>query len=154
MATRIFLANGGNDRLIVSTICTHLPFFHEAGFEYRTERKQHVPMALWNPTRWRGFRWRRSDEAEQPGNMRCIFNQGSDPSEFGATPQASPGFLKLTCEHFSIRRHCVWVAVGGPSPSEPAVPADDVAGNVREVLLQFTYDGQERKLRHSTGGEG
>ena len=46
MATRIFLTNGGNDRLVVSTICTHLLFFHEAGFEYRTERRQRTPMAL------------------------------------------------------------------------------------------------------------
>jgi hypothetical protein len=132
----------------VSTICTHLLFFHEAGFEYRTERKQHVPMALWNPTTWRGFSWTRSDDAEQPGNMRCTFNEDADPSNFGATPQASPGFLKLTCEHLSIRRHCVWKSVGESLPAEPVVPAGYAVSSVREVLIQFTYDGQERKLRH------
>lgn len=150
MATRTFLANGGNDRLVVSTICTHLLFFHEAGFEYRTERKQSVPIAVWNPTTWRGFRWIRSDEAEQPGNVRCTFNRGADPSDFGATPQASTGFLKLSCEHLSIRRHCVWVAVGDPLPSEPAQAVGYAASNVREVLLQFNYGGQERKLCHPT----
>ena len=148
MATRVFLTNGGNDRLVVSTICTHLLFFHEAGFEYRTERRQRTPMALWNPATWRGFRWTRSDEAEQPRDMRCSFNQGAEPSEFGATPQSSPGFFKLSCDHLSIRRHCVWVAVGDPEQSRPGPPPGNAASSVREVLLQFTYDGQERKLRH------
>ena len=152
MATETFLANGGNDRLVLSTICTHLMFFHEAGFEYRTERKQRTPLVLWDPATWPGFRWMRTDDAEQPRDMVCTFNQDTHPSAFGATSQSSPGFFKLSCEHLSIRRHCVWVAMEDPAQSSgPAV--SNHARGVREILLRFNYDGQARTMRHSTGIE-
>jgi hypothetical protein len=153
VATGTFLASGGGDRLVVSTICTHLVFFHEAGFEYRTERRRRVPVAWWNPASWRGYRWARSNDAEQPRKMRCTFNQDADPSDFGATPQAAPGFLKLTCESLSIRRHCVWVAVGEPTPRGHTMPAGHAAQDVRDVVLNFVYDGKERMLRHSAGAK-
>jgi hypothetical protein len=153
MATATLLANGGNDRLVVSTICTHRAFFHEAGFEYRTERKQPVPMVLWNPATWRGFQWIRTGEAEQPRGMRCTFNDGASPSDFDVTPQSSPGFFKSSCDYLSLRRHCVWVAVGDPAPSVPRPAVGNDARRVRDVRLWFTYDGRERALRHSAGGE-
>jgi len=152
MATTTLLANGGNDRLVVTTICSHLIFFHEAGFEYRTERKQRTPFAWWDPATWRGFRWKRSDDAAQPRDIKCTFNQDTDPSAFGATPQSSPGFLKLSCEHLSLRRHCVWVVAGGPMSPRPASAVGDDVSRVQDVVLQFTYDGQAWTLRHSTGG--
>ena len=153
MTSRTFLTSDGNDRLVVTTICTHLVFFHEAGFEYRTERKQRTPFVWWNPTTWHGFKWSPSDDAEQPRDIRCTFNQGADPMEFGATPQTRPGFFKSSCEQLSIRRHCVWVAVGDTPLSSPGPAVSDDARSIRDVLLQFNYDGQMRKLRHSTGGE-
>ena len=39
MAQKIVLAANGTDRLVVSTICTHFMFFHEAGFQFRSERR-------------------------------------------------------------------------------------------------------------------
>lgn len=153
MTTRVFVANGGNDRLIISTICTHLVFFHEAGFEYRTERKQRLSLVLWNPVTWRGFKWTLSDDAEQPRDIRCTLNQGGDPVEFGATSQSSPGFFKLSCEHLSIRRHCVWVVAVNPKEAAPSSVGGEDARKVREVLLRFNYDGEVRTLRHSTGSE-
>lgn len=140
MATTILLANDGNDRLIVTTICTHHPFFHEAGFEYRTERKERTPSVWWNPTTWRGFRWRRSDEAEQPRDVSCTFNQGIVPSAFGATPQSSPGFFKLSCDYLPLRPHCVWVVEGGQTAPRPDPAADTDARNVRTIQLRFSYD--------------
>ncbi len=90
MATWVFLANDGSDRLIVSTIRTRLVFFHEAGFEFSTERRVERRPVWWRPTTWRGFDWVRSGDAEQPRNVRCLFNKEQDPLEFGATPQSSP----------------------------------------------------------------
>lgn len=146
------MANGGNDRLVVSTISTHLVFFHEAGFEYRTERRQRTPKVWWNPATWRGYKWTRTADAEQPRDVRCTDDRGMDLSELGATSQSSPGFFKSTYEHMSIRRHCVWVAVGDPAQPGPAPAADEGARNVRDVLLRFDYGGQVRTLRHSTRG--
>ena len=138
MASVTYLANGGTDRLVVKTICTHLLFFHEAGFEIRTQRRQ-------------GLRWLESDAAVQPNAVSCRFNDSMDPALFGATPQARPGYYKLSSEVLSIRRHCVWVNAGQPMPAEfvPSAAAMD-ARAVRNVLVCFTYDGKQRTLRHST----
>jgi hypothetical protein len=152
MATTTLLANAGNDRLVVRTICSHLMFFHEAGFEYRTERKQRTPTVWWNPATWRGFRWRPSDDATQPRALRCTFNRDGDPAAFGATPQTSAGFYKLTCEHLSVRRHCVWLIEGDAASSPRIAVADDNARRVRDVVLRFTYDDRACTLRHAGGG--
>ena len=95
MATGVYLSNDGNDRLIISTICNHLLFFHEAGFEFCTERQVRTRFMWWNPTTWRGFKWTRSDDVQQPVNMRCTFNESSDPVEFGATSQSSLGRFQI-----------------------------------------------------------
>lgn len=148
MATKIFLANGGNDRLVVSTICTHLIFFHEAGFAYRTERKQRVPRVLWNPATWRGFNWTRSDDVEQPRDIRCTVNKDGDLLEFGATSQSSRGYFRLSCERLSIRRHCVWIAMENPAQSGPGPVGGKDVREIRKLLLRFHYDGQLRTLSH------
>ena len=69
------------------------------------------------------------------------------------TSQSSPGYFKLSCDHLTIRRSCVWVVRGDPAQAdlEPAV-GDDVR-NVREILLRFEYDEQMQTVRHTTGGE-
>jgi hypothetical protein len=151
MAASIYLANDGNDRLIISTTCNHLVFFHEAGFEFRTERKMRTRFMWWNPTTWRGFKWTRSDDVQQPVNIRCTFNESFDPVEFGATSQSSLGRFNLSCDHLTIRRHCVWVVRDAPARAEPA--GGDGARDVREILLRFEYDGQKRTVRHTTGAK-
>ena len=137
MARAVLLANDGRDRLVIRTICTHLVFFHEAGFEFRSERKQ-------------GFRWIPCDEAEQPVDLDCRFNDGIDAAAFGATPQSGVGFFKLTCELMSIRRHCVWVVEGSPQSDRKAVqPHGWDPRGVKNVVLNFTYGGQRHTLRHA-----
>jgi hypothetical protein len=137
MARAILLANDGRDRLVIRTICTHLVFFHEAGYEFRTECK-------------RGRRWLPSDDAEQPRDLDCRFNDAIDAVAFGAAPQVGVGFFKLTCEVLSIRRHCVWVVEGSPQSDRQAmqVAGGDPRG-VRDVELSFSYAGQRQVLRHS-----
>jgi hypothetical protein len=136
VATAIFLARNGTDRLVVRTICTHLVFFHEAGFAYHTQRRQ-------------GWRWTETDAALQPTGFSCRLNDRIEPERFGATPQERPGFYKLSCEVLSLRRHCVWVDTGGPMPRE-FVPgsAEADARAVHDVVVRFTYDGEGRILRH------
>ncbi|MFO1085049.1 MAG: hypothetical protein U1E21_10820 [Reyranellaceae bacterium] len=148
MATWVFLANDGSDRLIVSTIRTRLVFFHEAGFEFSTERRVERRPVWWRPTTWRGFDWVRSGDAEQPRNVRCLFNKEQDPLEFGATPQSSPGYFRLTCDSLSIRRHCVWVVQSDPR-ADPEPTFEGRAGTVREIELQFDYDGRAQTVRHA-----
>src|SRR5215510_9268108 len=126
MATATLLGNGGSDRLVISTICTHLLFFHEAGFQYRTERKVPVMRSWWKPATWRGFRWARSGEAAQPSAIRCLFNETDDAIAAGATAQSSRGFYRLSCEHLFVRRHCVWVTVGEEGPPASSTEACDV----------------------------
>jgi hypothetical protein len=134
MARAVLLANDGQDRLVIRTICTHHLFFHEAGYEFRTERKQ-------------GFRWLASDEAEQPCDLECRFNGGHDPAIFGATPQSRIGFFKLSCEVLSIRRHCVWVVEGSPQADRKAIQsAGPDARAVTDVVLRFRYAGQPLTL--------
>jgi hypothetical protein len=133
MARRIILAANGTDRLVISTICTHLPFFHEAGFQFRTERRQ-------------GWRWLASGNALQPQDVRCSFNQGADPSAFGATALIGTGFYKLSCDQMFVRTHCVNVVRGGATLPDASLGND--ARGVRDVVLTFTYDGEEQTLRH------
>lgn len=134
MTRAVLRASNGSDRLLIRTICTHLMFFHEAGYEFRTERRQ-------------GWRWVESGEALQPSGITCLFNGRLDPRQFGATPQERPGYYKLSCEVLSIRRHCVWVDTGQPMPAE-FVPgsADADARAIRTVSLGFTYDGESLSL--------
>ena len=137
MARAILLANQGNDRLVIRTICTHHLFFHEAGYEFRTERR-------------RGWRWLPSDDAEQPGDLDCSFNDGVPATAFGATPQAGVGFFKLTCEVLSIRPHCVWVVGNDPADRTATQRTGDARG-VSAVRLRFSYAGQRQVLRHAAG---
>jgi hypothetical protein len=149
MTTRIFYANDGNDRLIVSMIRSRLVFFHEAGVAVSSERKVPTRVVWWKPATWRGFQWRRSADAEQPRNLRCLFNGSVDPAAFGGTAETAPGYFKLACDSLVIRRHCVWVAQGDGTPSADAASVDRRAADVRDVALRFDYGGQARTVRHS-----
>jgi hypothetical protein len=149
MTTRIFYANGGNDRLIVSTIRVRLVFFHEAGVAVSSERKVPTRPVWWRPATWRGFRWQRSAEAEQPRNLSCLFNGGADPAAFGATAETSPGYFKLACDSLVVRRHCVWVAQGDGTPAADAAAVDRRAAAVRDVEVHFDYGGEARTVRHA-----
>jgi len=137
MARSILLVSSAGERLVARTICTHLVFFHEAGFEFRTERRQ-------------SWRWVESGEAQQPHNVVCLFNDRLEPARFDATPQSRPGYHKLSCEVLSLRRHCVWVDVGQPMPPEfvPGTTGMD-ARAVHDVTLSFTYDDTAHTLRHA-----
>lgn len=134
MARQTILASNGTDRLVVSTICTHFVFFHEAGFQFQTERRH-------------GRRWRPTDEALQPSDVLCRFNRSDDPAAFGATPQTGTGFYKLSCDQMSVRTHCVNVVRGGPTETVPNRGND--ARSVRNVVVSFTYDGRAQTLRHA-----
>ena len=90
----------------------------------------------------------RSDQAEQPSDMRCLFNKAHDAVLFGATPQSSAGFYKLSCDLLAIRRHCVWVAMGDSTPSS-ANPVTNAVQSVRDIDLGFTYGGQRHEISHS-----
>ena len=149
MATCTLLANTGNDRLVMSTIRTHLIFFHEAGYQYVTERKRRHPVVLWNPLTWRGFAWVRSQEAEQPRDVHCTFNKDGQPSVYGATVQSTVGLVRMSCEYLSIRRHCVWMVAGGePAQAVATPPAGDGARTVRDVSVRFGYAGRDYTLHH------
>ena len=148
MTTARFLANGGNDRLTVSTICTHLAFFHEVGFQYCTEHRLRTPFVWWKPTSWRGFKWALSDDVEQPRNVRCTFNGVCAHSKFGASSQSSLGHFKLSCDELAIRPHCVWVVHATSPRTTTDSPVRDSARNVRNILVQFEYDGQLQTVRH------
>lgn len=149
MTTRVFYANGGNDRLIVSTIRTRLLFFHEAGVVFSSERRMPVRPVWWKPATWRGFRWQRDADAEPPRNLRCLLNGEADPAAFGATVETSPGYLKLTCDSLMVRRHCVWVAQGDGTPATDAAAVDRRAAEVRDVEVHFDYGGQAHTVRHA-----
>jgi hypothetical protein len=137
MARAVLLANDGRDRLVIRTICTHLVFFHEAGYAFHTERRE-------------GWRWLPSDDAEQPRDLECTFNGGIDAATFGATPQAGVGFFKLTCEVLSIRRHCVWSVEGSPQADRRAMQErGEDARLVTDVMVRFSYAGERRTLRHA-----
>ena len=135
MARQTILARNGTDRLVVTTICTHFIFFHEAGFQFRTQRLL-------------GRRWAPTDEALQPLDVQCRFNQGDDPAAFGATPQTGTGFYKLSCDQMSIRTHCVNVVRGGPTETEPNGGND--ARSVRNVVVSFTYDDRAQTISHQS----
>jgi hypothetical protein len=136
MARRIIPVRNGSDRLVIRTIRSHLIFFHEAGFAFSTERRQ-------------GSRWVASDEAEQPHDLHCTFNDDIDAASFGATPQSGVGSFKLTAEVLSLRRHCVFVVEGNPESALPPQATGADARAVRDVVVQFTYDGDRHTLRHS-----
>lgn len=154
MTTARFLANGGNDRLTVSTICTHLAFFHEAGFQYFTERRQRTPFVWWKPTSWHGFEWTRSDDVEQPRNIRCTFNGECARSKFGASSQSSLGHFKLSCDELAIRPHCVWIVHAASTRTAVDPTVRDGARIVREILVQFEYDGRLHTVRHGERANG
>ena len=152
MAVGTYLATGGDERLVISTICAHLPFFHEAGFQFRTERRQRVAFALWNPATWRGERWTPSVEAAQPIGLRCVFIQRGeverDPQDFDATAETRDGVVKMSCEYMLSRAHCVHVVRADQPASVSAARGVDDARSIVNVRLRFTYDGQERELWH------
>jgi hypothetical protein len=137
MARGTFRARNGTDRLLIRTICIHLVFFHEAGFEFRTQRRS-------------GLRWIDSDDTLRPQDVSCSFNDGADPEHFAATAQLRAGYYKLSTEVLSLRRHCVWIDTGQPMPAEfvPGTLGAD-ARAVRDVLIGFTYDGNVQTLRHA-----
>lgn len=126
MATRNFTSHNGNHRLTISTICTHLLVFHEAGMEFRTEKKV------------RGA-WKTRGLAEQPTDLSCEFMQGANhrnPADFGV---AGPH------EHGYFKKSCVYFFGGSPSPND----LGNDARSVTDVVIRFTYNGQTTTFRHS-----
>ena len=119
MAQKIVLAANGTDRLVVSTICTHFIFFHEAGFQFRTERRH-------------GRRWRPTDEALQPSDVCCHFNRDDDPVRFGATPQTGD-------REKGDRNHCIPVGT-----SNRIMRVTD--GYVQRVIFNMTSGNRNCRL--------
>lgn len=152
MATATYVSTGGDDRLVIATICTHLPFFHEAGFALRTERRQRVPVRFLNPASWRGERWSPGADALQPLGLRCLFVQRGDierdPADFGVTAGSDDGTLKSSCDYMMARAHCIHVVNAQQPASVAAASENDDARSVINVCVRFTYDGQERVLWH------
>jgi hypothetical protein len=144
MASRTFTSNRGKDRITISTILTHLPFFHEAGFEFKTERKKRVGSVWWNPFTWAGFEWVESAAVNQPSINNFVFIQGADhrkdPSDFLVvnTPDNMVNFVG----HF--KSSCVLVGSTGATGSRNA-------DSVTNVEIDFTYNGIQRTLKHSDG---
>jgi hypothetical protein len=142
VASSAYLSKAGDDRLVISTICAHLPFFHEAGFALRTERRLPVPIRLWNPASWRGERWLPSADALQPAGLRSIFIQRGDierdPADFGATSASGDGTLKSSCDYMMARAHCIHVVnAQQPASIAPASENDD-ARSIINVCVRFT----------------
>ncbi len=52
----------------------------------------------------------------------------------------------------SVSTHCVNVVRGGPTENEPDLGND--ARSVRDVVVNFTYDGRAQTLRHAQGRAG
>lgn len=154
MASRTLTANGGDDRLVISTILTHLMVFHEAGIEFRTERKRRVEVVWWNPFTWgNGFEWRRSNAATQPTIQEFSFVQGADivrdPVDFAVTRSTGTGRVKVSCVYFAVS----WTSTSDPRQPPPPGLSDlgNDARSVNDVIVRFTYGGESRTLRHSDG---
>lgn len=137
MAVRTLTSKNRKNRLIISTICTHLPMFHEAGFEYRTERKRTITPILWDPSTWAGYRWEKSDSAAQPAindfHFLQIDYQERNPVDFGVQDVNSVGYFKSSC-----------ISVGDSRANlghDPQI--------ITDVVVTFTYNGARRTLRHS-----
>ena len=96
MATQELYSTRRNDRLIITTILTNLVFFHEAGFEFRTERKEALKVEWWNPSTWGGHRWVATDQANQPNILEFIFMQGPNarnPADFAVSNTDGRGYF-------------------------------------------------------------
>lgn len=153
MATATYVSKGGDDRLVIATICTHLPFFHEAGFALRTERRQRVPFRLFDPASWRGERWSPSGDALQPVALQCIFIQRGDVerdrANFDVITERNSGTLKSSCDHMMARAHCIHVVNAEQPATVAAASGSDDARSVINVGVRFTYDDQEHVLWHA-----
>lgn len=153
MTTRSFLLLDGTERLVVSTICRHAPFFHEAGFAYWTQRRERIAVTPWNPLSWSGVRWTTTAEVAQPSDVQCVFIQRDgierDPQDFDATTEVRDGSVKLTCEYLLSRAHCIDVVrADQPASIASAEEARD-ARSVVNLRLRFTYGGAARTFWHA-----
>jgi hypothetical protein len=152
MTTKTRYSHGNDHRLVISTICTHLVAFHEAGFEFRTERKQQVTVVAWNPFTWGGgYEWRKSNSAEQPSILEYSFIQGTDivrsPADFAVTETRNTGSFKSSCSY-------LFGGISNDSRTNPVDPPDDLgndARSVNDVVVRYRYNGQDRTIRHSSG---
>ncbi|WP_434994282.1 hypothetical protein [Arthrobacter sp. Ld5] len=154
MASITLTSNGGDDRLVISTICTHLAVFHEAGYEFTTERKRRVTSVWWDPSTWgSGFRWRKSNSAAQPTILEYTFIQGQDvrrdPSEFYVASTQHTGYFKSSCVYWFVSTSSS-SDPRNPAPSNSPNDLGNDARSVNDVIVRFSYNGQERSLRNSS----
>jgi hypothetical protein len=128
MATRTILSNDRKQRLIISTINTHLAIFHECGMEYKTQKKRKKIFQIFNPTTWGGgYEWIDSNSVLQPNIKTFSFFMGNrsprNPFDFNLTKTTNVGFYKNSAVSINV--------------SNP--PANDVSW-ITDVTLSFDYE--------------
>lgn len=151
MATLTYFANNGNDKLIISTILTHLIAFNEAGYEFSTERKRRVSVEWWNPTTWGGFRWERSNRAIQPIINDIAFIMARtrrNPFDFRSKEVKEVGYYKLSCFQFGINAGTSGVGLGDGRSNNDTYYLP-IAQNVSNINVLFSYDGSDHSISHS-----
>ena len=135
MATRTITSRNGRNRLIISTINTHIPLFHECGYEYETQIRRRKNYQWWNPFSWGGgFEWVSSNNALQPAITSFLFFMGNgnqrNPIDFLLTESVSVGKYKTSAISANV--------------SNP--PANDVSWITR-VTLDFEYENRTYNLQ-------
>lgn len=135
MATRTIISQNRRQRLIISTINTHLPLFNECGMEFYTQIRRRKNYVWWNPATWGGgFEWINSNTAIQPNIISFLFFRADgaprNPTEFNLTTEQNTGYFKTSAYSSNV--------------SNPA--ANDVS-RVINVTLEFEYDGRNNNLR-------
>jgi len=156
MPTRTFISTDRKNRLIISTILNHWVLFHEAGFEYTTEKKRKVEFVWWNPSTWSGEKWEKSRNAIQPSITEFKFIQGRnterDPMDFSVSVPNRRDFTG----HF--KSSCVFYQFGasGQTNGDRINPSDGTindlgndARSVNNVIIEFTYEGSFHRISHS-----
>lgn len=135
MATRTITSRNGRNRLIISTINTHIPFFHECGYEYETQIRRRKTYQWWNPFSWGGgFEWVSSNNALQPDITSFLFFLGNgnqrNPNDFFLTQSVSVGKFKTSA-----------ISVNASNP-----PANDVSWITR-VAINFEYENRNFNIQ-------
>ena len=135
MATRTITSQNGRQRLIISTINTHIPFFNECGMEFNTLRRRRKNYVWWNPATWGGgFEWVNSNSVLQPNITSFLFFMGDgtqrNPMDFNLTTNQNTGYFKTSAVSINV--------------SNP--PGNDVSWITR-VTLDFDYENRNYNLQ-------
>ncbi len=130
MATKTIKSSDKKQKLIISTINTHIPFFNECGLDYKTQKRRKVTFVWWNPATWGGgYEWKDSNDVLQPGSLNLLFFMGNgtqrNPMDFNLTNSTDVGYFKTTAVSANV--------------SNP--PQNDVSWITR-VTLSFEYEGK------------